>query len=106
MLAVKDKESSGLKRYNQYLSTLSFFTLLISLFWGVSASLGISTGPLAPGHFIAIPDTTRPDSTLRFPIPQSQNPYEVKPAGKLYLNDPSNVKQDVIYDPKNNEYTL
>ncbi len=106
MLAVKDKESIGLKRYIKYLSRLSFFTLLISLVWGVSSSLGFSPNQLQQGHFIALPDTTQPDSTLLFPIPESQNPYDVKPSGDLYLKDPSNLKQEVIYDPLFNEYTI
>ena len=106
MLAVKDKESSGLNRYIKYLSRLSFFTILISLVWGVSASIGLSPADLEKGHFIAPPDSIRTDGSLRFPIPKSQNPYEATPSGGLYLNNPSNLKQDVIYDPKYNEYTI
>ncbi len=106
MLAVKDKESSGLKRYIKYLSRLSFFTILISLVWGVSASIGLSPNELEKGRFIAPPDTTFTDTTLRYPIPESQNPYEINPSGGLYLSNPSNLKQDVIYDPKYNEYTI
>ncbi len=106
MLAVKDKESRGLKQYTQYLSRFSFFTILISLVWGVSASLGVSPDKLETGHFIAPPDSIRPDSTLHFPIPESQNPYDANPSGGLYLKEPANVKQDVIYDPLHNEYTV
>ena len=96
-----------MKRYNQSLIRLSFFTtLLISLVWGVSASLGVSPGKMEPGHFLSLPDTTRSDSTLPFPIPDSQNPYDVNPSGGLYLKNPSNLKQDVIYDPVTNEYTV
>jgi len=102
----KDKESSGLKRYIKYLSRLSFFTILISLVWGVSASIGLSPNDLEKGHFIAAPDTTDTDTTLRFPIPESQNPYDATPSGGLYLSDPSNIKKDVIYDPLYNEYTI
>lgn len=105
-MAVNDKESSGLKRYIKYLTRLSFFTILISLVWGVSASIGISPKELKQGHFIAPPDSASADTTLRFPIPKSQNPYDVTPSGGLYLNNPSNLKQDVIYDPVHNEYTL
>ncbi len=95
-----------MKRYIRYFFRLSFFTLLISLVWGVSASSGLSLAELGPGHFIPPPDSTRPDTTLRFPLNQSQNPYEVNPTGGLYLNNPSNLKEDVIYDPVNNEYTI
>jgi len=106
LLAVKDKESSGLKRYIKYLSRLSFFTILISLVWGVSASIGLSPNDLEKGHFISPPDSAGTDTTLRFPIPKSQNPYDETPSGGLYLANPSNLKQDVIYDPKYNEYTI
>ena len=106
MLAVKDKESSGLKRYIKYLSRLSFFTILISLVWGVSASIGLSPNDLEQGHYISPPDSAGPDTTLRFPIPESKNPYDVTHSGGLYLKNPSNLKEDVTYDPKNNEYTI
>ena len=106
MLAVNDKESSGLKRYIKYLSRLSFFTILISLVWGVSASIGLSPNELEQGHFIAPPDSAGTDTTLRFPIPRSQNPYDATPSGGLYLSNPSNLKREVIYDPKYNEYTI
>ncbi len=105
-MAANDKESSGLNRYIKYISRLSFFTILLSLFWGVSASIGLSTNEMEQGHFIAAPDSTGSDSTLRFPIPKSQNPYDEPPSGGLYLDNPSNLKQDVIYDPKYNEYTI
>ena len=72
----------------------------------MSDSLGVSAGRQQPGHFLAPPDTTAKDTTLRFPIPESQNPYDIKSAGGLYLNDPSNIKQDVIYDPASKEYTI
>ncbi len=100
------KESSGLNRYIKYISRLSFFTILISLVWAVSASIGLSPNDLEKGHFILPPDSAGSDTTLRFPIPRSQNPYDVTPSGGLYLNDPSNLKQEVIYDPKYNEYTI
>jgi len=95
-----------LKRYILYLSRLSFFTILISLVWGVSASHGLSPDELEQGHFLALPDTARTDTTLLFPIPDSQNPYDITPSGGIYLNNPSNLKQDVIYDPKYKEYTI
>lgn len=105
-MASKEKEYSGLKRYIRYTFRLSFFTILISLVWGVSTSRGISPAEMKPGHFIPPPDSSGPDSTLRFPLKESKNPYDVNPTGGLYLDNPSNLKQDVIYDPVNNEYTV
>jgi len=95
-----------LKRVIKYTFRLTFFVILISLVWGVSASRGLSPGEREQGRFIVPPDTTNADTTLLFPIPNSQNPYETNPSGGLYLENPSNIKQDVIYDPLNNEYTV
>jgi hypothetical protein len=106
LLALHEKEFSRLKKYIRYIFRLSFFTILISLIWGVSASRGIYPGELEQGRFIAPPDSAGPDTTLRFPLKGSENPYEVTPSGGLYLDNPSNLKQDVIYDPVNNEYTI
>ena len=95
-----------MKRYINYTFRLTFFTILISLVWGVSSSIGISPDELEQGRFITPPDSVGPDGPLRFPIPASQNPYDNNASGGLYLKNPSNEKQDVIYDPINNEYTI
>ncbi len=95
-----------MKRFIKYTFRLLFFAFLLSLVWGVRASIGIAPKLRDQDHPAAIPDTSEPDSTLRFPIPSSQNPYDVNPSGGLYLKNPSNEKQDVIYDPVNNEYTV
>ncbi len=95
-----------MKRYIRFISRLSFFTILISLVWGVSASHGIQSHEPERGQIVVPPDSTGNDTTLRFPIPNSQNPYDVNPSGGLYLKNPSNLKEDLIYDPANNEYTV
>ncbi len=95
-----------MKNYIRYAFRLSFFTLLTSLVWGVSTSRGLSPDEYGKGHFITIPSAESPDTTLPFPIPKSENPYDVVPTGGLYLKDPANQKQDLIYDPVNNEYTI
>jgi len=54
----------------------------------------------------AIPGTTPPDS-LRFPIPQNNNLSNGFPTNSpLYLNDPANVTNTVVYDSVNNQYIL
>lgn len=95
-----------MKRFNTYHLRFIFPILLVSLIWGVSATPGIAPADEPTGHFIIPPDSTDPDSTLLFPIPESQNPYDVVPSGGLYLKNPSNIKEDVIYDPSSNEYVL
>jgi len=95
-----------LKKYIKYSFRLSFFTILISLFWGVGSSRSLLSEDLIQGHFINGQNTLPPDTTLPFPVPNSENPYDVVPSGGLYLDNPSNQKQDLIYDPVNNEYTI
>ncbi len=56
---------------------------------------------------ITPPDTNPPDTTLPFPFhDNSGDPYSTQQNGGLYLNTPSNIKTDVIYDPDDNEYIL
>jgi cell surface protein SprA len=95
-----------LKKSVTNLFSISFFIILSSLVWGVSASRNNSPGASRRNDFLPPPDTNNPDTTLHFPIPDNRNPYETSPSGGLYLKDPSNLKQDVTFDPANNEYTL
>lgn len=81
--------------------------MLISLVWGVSAHKGLWQSvkpPLSISSHTEI--ETSPDTTLRFPLKENQNPYEENQSGGINLKDPSNLKQEVEYDPKNNEYTI
>lgn len=96
-----------LKRSTRYIYRLSAITLILSLIWGIQYSSGISSGPQKQGHFLNPPDSIEDgDTTLRFPIKQSANPYDQNPSGGLYLKDPSNVKEDVVFDPESREYTV
>lgn len=53
------------------------------------------------------PDTNPPDTTLPYNFNDNDgNPYDDQQNGGLYLNNPSNVKNDVIYDPETNQYIL
>ncbi len=48
-----------------------------------------------------------PDTILPYPFnDNSGNPYDPEQNGGLYLNNPSNIKEDLIYDPDANEYIL
>ncbi|MBK7214721.1 MAG: cell surface protein SprA [Bacteroidales bacterium] len=96
-----------MKRITKYLFRLSAITVILSLGWGIQFSLGFSAGPRHDGRFINPPDSTgNEDSTLRFPIPQNENPYDQINNGGLYLKDPSNIKEDVVFDPESREYTV
>ncbi len=46
-----------------------------------------------------------PDSNLRYPIPNQTQPFTgSQPAHPMYLKDPSNVNDSIVYDPVSNEY--
>lgn len=101
------KAFNSLKRYISYASSLIFFILLISLTWsvGIANTNDNKFNELVPSA--APPDSIiKGDTTLRFPIPNNQNPYENNSSGGLYLKNPANLKQDVEYDPVHNEYIL
>lgn len=55
-----------------------------------------------------VSDTARADSTgvdLIFPFSDNTgNPYLDKDQSPLFLNDPSNVKREIIYNPETNTY--
>lgn len=76
----------------------------------LSAVLGFSDAGI-PIHLLydktpANPPDTTPDTTLLYPIPEKNSPYDIVPSSKLYLNEPSNIKQNVEYDPITNEYVI
>ncbi len=91
----------------KYTFRFSAIVVILSFAWGIQSTLGISSGPQEEGRYITPPDSTETDdTTLLFPLRQELNPYESAPSGGLYLNDPSNIKEDLIFDPASNEYTV
>jgi len=96
-----------LKNFTKYIFRFSVILAILTFGWGLQLTLGVSAGPGKEGRFIMPPDSTESDdTTLIFPIRQEFNPYERSGGSSLYLNDPSNIKEDVIYDPVTNEYTV
>lgn len=92
-----------MKKYTRNLSrfiSISFLLLLAAT--GVQAATGSFVFPVRLCSYLP-PDG--PD-TLKFPLHDNQNPYDKGQNGGLYLKDPSNVKEDVQFDPNTNEYTL
>ena len=58
---------------------------------------------------VALQDTEVTDTTRRSPLKlkeESGIPWEPKQKTPLYLDNPSNIKSTVIYDPEKNEYIL
>lgn len=53
--------------------------------------------------------TSKPDTTKRSPLrlkDVSGNPYDQTTKAPLFLDNPSNIKSTVVYDPQKNEYIL
>lgn len=71
--------------------------IAVPILWSFSPS-----EPSGYGYYTirsyAVADTGDPD-TLRYPLPEDG-------AGGLYLNDPSNVREEVTFDPNTGFYTI
>ncbi|NVK27533.1 MAG: cell surface protein SprA [Flavobacteriia bacterium] len=76
-----------------------FLPILIALplLWSFSTKSEFVSGYVAPSP-LAVADTGDPDS-LRYPIPDGES-------GGVYLNDPSNVREEVTFDPATGFYTI
>lgn len=94
-----------MKKYIYFTFRLVVITFLISQVWGVSASHGIWKNSSHKSIQSKV-ESASPDTSLLFPIKESQNPYDEGTKGGINLKDPSNLKQEVEFDPKSNEYTI
>ncbi|NVO21635.1 MAG: cell surface protein SprA [Bacteroidetes bacterium] len=96
-----------MKNLTKYIFRFSTLLAILTLCWGVQRTLGGSSGPQKEGRFLNPPDSTNSnDTTLRFPLDKETNPYEKPKTGGLYLKDPSNIKEDITFDPDSKEYTI
>ena len=87
---------------------IQFFAAAFILSIAIAGS--ISTKPdysFLRDKYTMPPDTNPSDTTLPFPFnDNSGNPYDNQQNGGMYMNDPSNINTDVVYDPETNEYVL
>lgn len=90
-----------MKSFFKYLFSFTISVFLLSIIWNSNA--GIS--PYKTKILIPPPDTTKTDtSKLKYPFQDNDgNPLNNNNSG-LYLNNPSNIKSEVEYDPENNQY--
>lgn len=92
-------------RINRYIISLLFITTLTVFIFQTPSSRGKSVDA---GDFKYYPDAVfvnPPDTSLKYPIPDNTNPFNGNtPNHPLYLNNPSNVQDTIVYDPLNNEY--
>lgn len=97
-----------MERIIKYLLRFIFLTFVVAIGWGIPVSLGTSSGNHAAGHWVVPPDTIKHPDTVRllYPFSEDENPYVEPPDNGLYLTEPSNIKSDVQYDPRSNEYEI
>ena len=79
--------------------------LLTILMW--TGSPGLQLIPSAHAQNVNTPDTTQSKDTTHLIYPFSDftgNPYLDQNTSPLFLDNPSNVKQEIIYNPKTNSY--
>ncbi len=89
----------------RYIIQLSALAFIISLTW--ASGLHINPDNRFLFEKSNPPDTNPPDTTLPYPFQDnSGNPYDVPQDGGLYLNTPSNITPELIYNPETNEYEL
>ncbi|HPS61699.1 MAG TPA: hypothetical protein PLK82_01490, partial [Bacteroidales bacterium] len=91
-----------MKKYNVY--PLLCLALLLVAGW-IFPTVRAGTGKALPAFYAFLPDTNyRGDTTLRYPF----NEETVLPGSgnesPIYLNNPSNIKSVVEYDPVTRQY--
>jgi hypothetical protein len=92
-----------LKRGEKYFLLTYIFTIL--LWTGIP---GLQLTPSVHAQNVNLPDTTQSSDTTNLIYPFNDftgNPYLDKNYNSpLFLNNPSNVKQEIIYNPETNSY--
>jgi cell surface protein SprA len=91
-----------LERFIKYLVNICAAGFIISIGWASTYDAGVHVSEQYPGT-----KSPTPPDTIPYPFKDDDgNPYDPQQNGGLYLNPPSNIKEDVIYNPETNEYTL
>ena len=91
-----------MKRGEKYF--LLSFILTILMWAGLP---GLQVMPSASAQNVNTPDTTQSTDTTHLIYPFNDftgNPYLDQNSSPLFLSNPSNVKQEIIYNPKTNTY--
>lgn len=91
------------------------FKLLVTILLIAGMYFAFPAAPLYPSqmgktHPLFPEDTAKTDTSkveLKYPFSDQGNmPYDNSPSNGLYLNNPSNIKSDVDYDPKTGTYNF
>lgn len=95
-----------MERIIKFLLRIFVLLFVVTLLWGVLILPVNSASPDRALNQYSPPDTTLPGTTT-YPIPQHQ-PGRMTTSeedNKLFLAPPSNIKDEVIYNPETNTYT-
>ena len=76
--------------------------IYIALIWWVLFVLANFSVKAQGLGFNNDPDTTK----IKFPVSRQENPYDEPDKSPMYLEDPSNIKDHVEYNPETNEYEV
>ncbi|MCX6232896.1 MAG: cell surface protein SprA [Bacteroidetes bacterium] len=92
-------------RIIRYIISLLFITTFAAFIFQVPMLNG---KPVDASSYRYSPDNIAiqpPDSSLKYPFPKKTQPFNGdNPNHPMYLREPSNVKDSIVYDPVNNEY--
>ena len=96
-----------MERIIKYLLRTFVLLFVVTLLWGIFITPVNSASPESLLNQYTPPDTTLPDGDLPYPIPAQQPGDMPLPTddNKLFLETPSNFKDELIYDPVTNTYT-
>ncbi len=94
--------------------TIKTFLRLFALLFIVSVAWGIPVSPELSGLYQSVPglapppDTTKPGVELPYPLPSTPPGAFPEPhdKNKLFLGSPSNITEEIIYDPETKTYTI
>lgn len=91
-------------KVTRYIFSIASISIILSLAWAGKYSYKPDPAII---DIINNPRSDPPDTTLPFPFnDNSGNPYDNNPEGGIYLNTPSNITPELIYDPDRNEYII
>jgi cell surface protein SprA len=94
-----------LKNYKAYFFGIGSVLSLLGVVWGAEMPLGFAENLYSDATFLPSDSDT---TALPYPFrDRITDPYS-EPADNspMYLNDPSNIKTEVEYDPDNNRYNI
>lgn len=94
-----------MKNFKQYFFGVGSVLSVLSTVWGAEMPAGFSSDAYNQA-LTSVEDT--PETELPYPFQDRYaDPYSIpSDRSPMYLNDPSNIKTDVQYDPENHRYNI